>query len=70
MIGRRGLGEQREDRRVAGIILMRIESLATAAFRSMFPQLAGFVIHLTSNLLAENIAPRGMTCASRLRRIT
>ena len=70
VIGRRSLGEQREDRRVAGIILMRIESLATAAFRSMFPQPAGFVIHLTAILPVKNIAPRDVTRASHLRPIT
>ncbi len=69
MIGRRSLGEQREDRRVAGIILMRIEALAAAAFRSMLA-LDGFAIHLMPNLLVKNIAPRDVTRASQLRRTT
>ena len=38
-VGGGSLGEQREDGRVAGIVLMRIESLATAALRSVFAQL-------------------------------
>ena len=70
MIGRWSLGEQREDGRVAGIILMRIEALATVALRSMFTQPAGFVIHLTAILPVKNIAPRDVTRASHVRRIT
>ena len=48
-VGGGRLGEQREDSRVTGVVLMRVESLATAAFRSMLAQIVGFVIHVFSH---------------------
>ena len=67
VIGGGSLRQQRKDRRVAGIILMRVESLAAGAFRSMLAQQIGFAIHFLLRVsLVENIAPRDMTRASQL----
>ncbi len=70
-VGGGSLGQQREDGRVAGIVLMRIESLATAALGSMLAQIVRFGIHLFSTSPCQkNLAPRGMTSASQLQHTT
>src|SRR5579862_575014 len=67
----RSVGQHRENRRIAGVVLMRIESLAAAAFRAMLAALMGFTIHLFFEPPCQrNLAPRDMTSASQLRHTT
>src|SRR5579862_387512 len=42
----RSVGQHREDRRIAGVVLMRIESLSAGAFGAKLAPFVGFTIHL------------------------